>query len=161
MRRVFILRNREIQSRCGSYIAGLNPGESSLYRVSVEPYKDDQAREHQEKYHAMIGDIARQLEWMGKKRDTETWKRLLIEAFVHVMREQATAQGKPDPFLGRGEVVPSLDGQRVDFLTIPLCPGCHTGPMGIHGDKTMMRIAKVDEMDLLNDTLKKLYGSEA
>lgn len=51
-------------------------------------------------------------------------------------------------------------GQRQDdFLTIPLCPSCHTGTQGIHGDKTMMRIMKADELDLLADTIRKLYGS--
>lgn len=45
-----------------------------------------------------------------------------------------------------------------DFLTIPLCPDCHTGPRGIHGDKTMLRIKKATELDLLADTLRKIYG---
>lgn len=43
-----------------------------------------------------------------------------------------------------------------DFLTIPLCPACHTGPQGIHGDKTLLRIAKVDELDLLAMTIEAL-----
>lgn len=45
-----------------------------------------------------------------------------------------------------------------DFLTIPLCPDCHTGSQGIHGDKTMLRIHKVDELDLLALTLRQIYG---
>lgn len=45
-----------------------------------------------------------------------------------------------------------------DMLVIPLCPSCHRGPKGIHGDKTMLRIRKVDEMDLLNETLQKVMG---
>ena len=50
-------------------------------------------------------------------------------------------------------------GQRADdWLTIPLCPSCHTGTKGIHGDKTILRIKKVDELDLLAKTLKKIYG---
>lgn len=43
-----------------------------------------------------------------------------------------------------------------NWLTVPLCPGCHTGPMGIHGDRTMMRIRKLDELDLLADTIRRL-----
>jgi hypothetical protein len=46
-----------------------------------------------------------------------------------------------------------------DFLTLPVCPSCHTGPQGIHGDKTMLRIAKVTELELLAQTLETLYGS--
>lgn len=45
-----------------------------------------------------------------------------------------------------------------DWLAIPLCPSCHTGPQGIHGDKTMLRIMKGDELGLLADTLKAIYG---
>lgn len=45
-----------------------------------------------------------------------------------------------------------------DFLTVPLCPSCHTGPLGIHGDKTMLRIHKKDELDLLAETIERLYG---
>lgn len=48
-------------------------------------------------------------------------------------------------------------GERAgNFLTIPLCPDHHTGPQGVHGDRTYMRILKVDELDLLNITLERL-----
>lgn len=45
-----------------------------------------------------------------------------------------------------------------DWLTIPLCPGCHTGQHGVHGDKTMLRIRKRTELDLLAETLERIYG---
>lgn len=44
------------------------------------------------------------------------------------------------------------------FTTIGLCDACHRGPMGIHGDKTMWRIHKMDENDALNETLRRVYG---
>ena len=44
-----------------------------------------------------------------------------------------------------------------DYLAIPLCPECHQGPMGIHGDRTMLRIHKVTELDLLARTIKLLH----
>lgn len=45
-------------------------------------------------------------------------------------------------------------GQRAgNFCVIPLCEPHHTGPQGIHGDKTYMRILKVTEMDLLDMTI--------
>lgn len=48
-------------------------------------------------------------------------------------------------------------GQRAGhFLTVPLCPSCHRGPQGVHGDKTMLRIRKWTELDLLADTLSRL-----
>ena len=44
-----------------------------------------------------------------------------------------------------------------NFLTLPLCPSCHTGPQGVHGDKTMMRIMKTDELGLLADTIEAVF----
>jgi len=44
------------------------------------------------------------------------------------------------------------------FTTIGLCDCCHRGPMGIHGDKTMWRIHKMDENDALNETLRRVLG---
>jgi hypothetical protein len=43
-----------------------------------------------------------------------------------------------------------------NWLVVPLCPPCHTGPAGVHGDKTMMRIYKLTELDMLADTIRKL-----
>ncbi|MGL4480439.1 MAG: hypothetical protein ACRCVK_19725 [Aeromonas veronii] len=50
-------------------------------------------------------------------------------------------------------------GQRAsDVLAIPLCKSCHQGPSGIHGDRAMMRIHKVDELDLLAITLERILN---
>ena len=43
-----------------------------------------------------------------------------------------------------------------NWLTVPLCPSCHRGPNGIHGDKSMMRIHKLEELDLLALTIKAM-----
>jgi len=48
--------------------------------------------------------------------------------------------------------------QGAHFTTIGLCPDCHRGPHGIHGDKTMWRIFKMDEIEALNETLRRIYG---
>lgn len=45
-----------------------------------------------------------------------------------------------------------------NWLAIPLCPACHQGQHGIHGDKALLRLAKVDEMDLLARTIERLNG---
>jgi hypothetical protein len=42
------------------------------------------------------------------------------------------------------------------WLAIPLCPECHRGTTGIHGNRFRLKQAKVDEMDLLADTIKAL-----
>lgn len=48
--------------------------------------------------------------------------------------------------------------QGLHFCTVGLCPTCHRGPMGIHGDKTMWRIHKMDEIKALNETLRRVLG---
>lgn len=48
-------------------------------------------------------------------------------------------------------------GQRAqNWLAIAVCPSCHTGPRGIHGDKSVLRQEKLDEMDLLARTIERL-----
>lgn len=42
------------------------------------------------------------------------------------------------------------------YLGIPLCYDCHQGQNGIHGDRSLLRIAKCEELDLLADVIKKL-----
>jgi len=84
----------------------------------VFDYEPPKSRPQEEKYHAMIADIARDCEFLAMKWDKEEWKRLLIDAFVRVMREQAKTENRPDPFGDHGRVVPSLDGQGIVQLGI-------------------------------------------
>lgn len=48
--------------------------------------------------------------------------------------------------------------EKLHFCTIPLCAECHRGPKGVHGDKTFLRISKKSELELLGETLAKIYG---
>ena len=48
--------------------------------------------------------------------------------------------------------------QHNHWTVIPLCYDCHQGPQGIHGDRTLWRIYKMDEVDVLNQTLGRVYG---
>lgn len=41
-----------------------------------------------------------------------------------------------------------------NWLTIPLCYDCHQGVNGVHGDKSMMRIFDVNELDMLATTIQ-------
>jgi hypothetical protein len=43
-----------------------------------------------------------------------------------------------------------------DWLSVALCWDCHQGPNGLHGDRALLRIAKVDELDLLAMTIAAL-----
>ena len=53
--------------------------------------------------HATISDVAKQVEWAGSKRDTETWKRLLVSAWLRAKGESI-------------EILPALDGHGVDIV---------------------------------------------
>ena len=107
MKQVFILAHPEARRRAVQAVQNAPEG----YAVTIaEPKKK---REQEEKYHAQIGDIAKQCDYHLRKLSPESWKRLLVEAFVQVMREEAKAQGKPDPFPRGGSLLPSLDGLRI------------------------------------------------
>ena len=43
-----------------------------------------------------------------------------------------------------------------DWLAIPLCPDCHRGQRGIHGDRSVLRQIKADEPALLADVIELL-----
>lgn len=46
-----------------------------------------------------------------------------------------------------------------DFCTIPLCKSCHQHPKnGVHGEKIMLKVMKENELNLLGETIKLLYG---
>ena len=48
--------------------------------------------------------------------------------------------------------------QGLQYTCVALCVDCHRGPvLGIHGQKRMWAIKKMDEMDALNVTLKNLF----
>ena len=53
--------------------------------------------------HSIISEIAEKIEWAGKKRDSETWKRLLVAAWCRVHGVSV-------------EILPALDGHGVDIV---------------------------------------------
>jgi hypothetical protein len=48
--------------------------------------------------------------------------------------------------------------QKLQYTCVALCPSCHRGQLGWHGDKTMWRIKKMSELDALNTTIERLIG---
>ncbi len=70
-------------------------------RVEISEAKPTRSLDQNSKLHAVCSDIAKVRVWAGKKRDTEAWKRLLVDAW-------ARTEGK-----SQGEIVPSLDGLSV------------------------------------------------
>lgn len=105
-KQTFILAHSTARQRAMMAVAHAPDG----FMVSItEPVKK---RIQEEKYHAMIGDIAKQCVFLGKRRSENAWKRLLAEGFVEILRGEAKGQGKPDPFPS-GEMLPSIDGLRI------------------------------------------------
>jgi hypothetical protein len=66
-------------------------------KLTLEVKDASKSREQEEKYHAIIGDIAKQAQHMGAKWDVESWKRLLVWQFCKEKQIDA------------GKIVPSLD----------------------------------------------------
>ena len=66
--------------------------------LTMEIKAESKTRDQEEKYHAMIADIAKQAQHQGAKWSAEDWKRLLLHEFA----KQAN--------LPQGRIVASLDG---------------------------------------------------
>jgi hypothetical protein len=70
-------------------------------KLSLEVKPEKKSREQEEKYHAMIGEIAKQAQHIGCKWGVDDFKRLLIDQWA----------SETDRKLGR--LVQSLDGVRI------------------------------------------------
>lgn len=83
------------------------------HKLAIRIGDQSKSRDAEEKYHAMVGEIAKQVEVGGKLRDAETMKRLLVDQFkADTLHDLADEWAK----FGTLEMVPSLDGQRVVVL---------------------------------------------
>jgi hypothetical protein len=70
-------------------------------QLRIEIKAESKSRDQEEKYHAMLGEIATQAQHLGAKWSTEDWKRLLVDLFA----KETGLQG--------GKIIPSLDGQGI------------------------------------------------
>jgi hypothetical protein len=69
--------------------------------LTLEIKQVNKSREQEEKYHAMIGEIAKQAQHLGSKWDAESWKRLLVDQFCR------------DSDIKTGVVIPNLSGDGI------------------------------------------------
>lgn len=106
MKQVFILVHDAARANAGKAVEVAPDG--WMVQIS-EPTKK---RIQEEKYHAMIGDISRQVEHIGRKWDLDDMKRLLVDEFAEEMRLAGT------PLHHDSRVTPSLDGCRIVQLGI-------------------------------------------
>ena len=81
----------------GAAKEGLQAGRKQVLTLTEE----SKSREQEQKYHAMIGEIAKQAQHLGAKWDSEDWKRLLVQKFC---KEYALAGGR---------IIPNLDGDGI------------------------------------------------
>lgn len=44
-----------------------------------------------------------------------------------------------------------------NWLVLPLCAEHHRGKTGVHGQRTALHQVKVDELDLLADTIRSMF----
>jgi hypothetical protein len=106
MKKKFVLAHQRARENAAAYCMTAPDGQ--VVRFS-DPEK---SRDQEQRYHAMIGDIARQIEHIGRKWDADDMKRLLIDEFADEMRAAGT------PLHHDGRVIPSLDGRRIVQLGI-------------------------------------------
>ena len=66
--------------------------------LTMEIKLASKSREQEEKYHAMINDIAKQAQHLGAKWSSEDWKRLLVDQYLREVGEVQT------------KIIPNLDG---------------------------------------------------
>ncbi len=73
------------------------------HRLALTVQPDTRSGRQNRYLHAMLGDIARQVEWAGSKCETEVWKRLMTAAWLRARGESV-------------ELLPALDGHGVDIV---------------------------------------------
>lgn len=81
---------------------------SEPYEIVLRPLKSTKSREQEEKYHALIGEIAESRTVYGKRLPAESWKRLLIDAFKHETRNDPELSKEWARF-GTTELLPALN----------------------------------------------------
>jgi len=75
--------------------------------LDITVAKESKTRAQEQRYHAMMNDIAKQVEFDGKKFSAKVWKVKLKDQFEHELIALGTPLSKP------GSVTMSIDGLRV------------------------------------------------
>jgi len=110
--RIIMLRTQEQRERIMDFIVRLPLDQNRPLRIRIDDPLPAKSRDQEQKYHAMIGDIARQFEHCGKKWSAEDMKRLLVDQFRRDMfKDPDIAQLWQS--MDQVEMAPSLDGSGV------------------------------------------------
>lgn len=73
------------------------------HKMQVRIERETRSLEQNALLHALLSDISKQVQWAGKKRDVDTWKRLMVAAWCRANNEQV-------------ELLPAIDGHGVDIV---------------------------------------------
>lgn len=93
------IRNEHDRQRLIQFIGGLDLSKPRKVSVTDEDRSDEQNK----KLHAMLADIARQVEHAGKKWNILIWKRLCTAAWLREIGESAA-------------MIPAIDGNGFDVI---------------------------------------------
>ena len=72
-------------------------------RMVIECRQETRSLAENAMLHALLSEISSKVEWAGKKRDPETWKRLLTAAWCRARNEHI-------------EMLPAIDGHGVEIV---------------------------------------------
>lgn len=72
-------------------------------RMTLELRPEKRSDAENRMLHAMLGYISKNVEWAGKKRSIDVWKRLLTAAWCRATNEHV-------------EILPAVDGHGVDIV---------------------------------------------
>lgn len=104
MRHTAVLYNAQQAHQCLTALwSQVKPLLIAGHRMVVEIKPETRSADQNAKLHAELGEIAERVEWAGKKRDVETWKRLMTAAWLRARGESI-------------EVLPALDGHGIDVV---------------------------------------------
>lgn len=94
---------RSVMTACWDFVSEAIPSGS----LDVTVARASKTRSQEARYHAMMSDISKQVDFDGKKYSAKVWKAKLLDQFQHELALAGTPLSKP------GETTISMDGQRV------------------------------------------------
>lgn len=109
MKRVFYLKSEQIRRRAQEAIWDADDGD----KVTITP--PGKTRDQEERYHAMLGDLANQLTLHNRKWDAESMKRICVDQFRRDTAKDPDLAPLWDD-MGTVEMCPSMDGSGIVAL---------------------------------------------
>lgn len=100
MKQTLMIRDERVRQNAINIIQSLQADKDRPVTIRISDYKRN--LDQNAKFHAMLGDIAAQVQWCGKKLKPEQWKVLLISGHAVATKQEA-------------EVVPGIEGEYVNI----------------------------------------------